>query len=94
MECPSCNHVNISDFPFCEECLTLLPKRPDSDLAFDLDVEHEQTPTKSGQWPPFPWNPETRAQGFWRDKPIQTLLDSWRDVVSTDRHFTSSRERI
>ena len=84
MQCPNCGHHNISDFPFCEECLTLLPKRPGSDLAFELDLANEGPKKNAGNWPPFPWNPQDlEHKVFGRDKQIQTLLDCWGDVVST-----------
>ncbi len=39
MKCPSCGHLNLTDFPFCEECLTSLPVRPGTSGlgGFDLD---------------------------------------------------------
>jgi tetratricopeptide (TPR) repeat protein len=84
MQCPSCGHLNISDFPFCEECLTLLPKRPGSDLAFELDMNEDEPKKDVGKWPPFPWNPrKLEHKVFGRDKQIQTLLDSYGEVVST-----------
>ena len=61
MKCPSCEHQNLTDFPFCEQCLALLPVRPGTSGAggFDLDragagaFDAEDLAT----WPPFPWNP-------------------------------------
>ena len=84
MQCPSCNHLNISDFPFCEECLTLLPKRPGSELAFELDMASEKPRGERGKWPPFPWNPkDLEHKVFGREKTIDSLLKNWGEVVST-----------
>ena len=52
MKCPACAHENVSDFPFCEECLTLLPARPGNELAFELDVETETQKEQVAGWPP------------------------------------------
>lgn len=84
MQCPSCQHVNISDFPFCENCLALLPTRPGNELAFDLDMAAEQPRRNRGSWPPFPWNPSSlEHKVFGREKTIESLLVDWGNVVST-----------
>ncbi|MEE2757355.1 MAG: tetratricopeptide repeat protein [Myxococcota bacterium] len=84
MKCPSCQHENVSDFPFCEECLTLLPARPGNELAFELDIATTQEPEVVAGWPPFPWNPSrlpNRLVG--REKVLHELLNGWTTTVST-----------
>ncbi len=84
MKCPACGHENVSDFPFCEECLTLLPARPGNELAFELDVDADSTQEATKGWPPFPWNPSdlpNRLIG--RDKALDTLLSQWAQTVET-----------
>ena len=84
MQCPNCGHDNVSEFPFCEECLVLLPKRPDSELSFDLEAAAVRPKIGGDNWPPFPWNPETlEHRVFGRDKTIDTLLARWDHVVTT-----------
>ncbi|MEE2786395.1 MAG: tetratricopeptide repeat protein [Myxococcota bacterium] len=84
MKCPACSHVNVSDFPFCEECLTLLPARPGNELAFELDVETETQKDKVVGWPPFPWNPPDLAHRlFGRDKSLTALIKAWENVTKT-----------
>ena len=83
MKCPNCGYNNVSDFPFCESCLELLPTRPGNELAFELD---ENSSSDSGDhargWPPFPWNPTTLEDRLiGREKAIESLLAGWNEVV-------------
>jgi len=83
VKCPNCSYNNVSDFPFCESCLELLPTRPGNELAFELDeVNATKSEDHTRGWPPFPWNPpnlEDRLIG--REKAIESLLDGWNEVV-------------
>ena len=84
MKCPACSHENVSDFPFCEECLTLLPARPGNELAFELDLENTDEPEHAAGWPPFPWNPPSLKKTLvGRDKALGDLLKVWDNVVAT-----------
>ena len=81
-KCPNCGYNNVSDFPFCESCLELLPTRPGNELAFELDVSASQNEDHAHGWPPFPWNPpdlEDRLIG--RDKATGKLVEGWNEVV-------------
>ena len=88
MKCPSCQHQNLTDFPFCEQCLTLLPIRPGTagvggfDLdrigpdAFDADY--------LATWPPFPWNPKKLPNPIiGRERALKDLSSGFDTVVDT-----------
>ena len=84
MKCPACEHENISDFPFCENCLELLPARPGNELAFELDIASFEEPEENIGWPPFPWNPrglKNRLVG--RDAALNELLAAWDTTVAS-----------
>ena len=84
MKCPACGHENVSDFPFCEECLTLLPARPGNTLAFELDVGASEERKQTKGWPPFPWNPaRMRNRLIGRDKSLDELLSAWDKTVKS-----------
>ena len=84
MQCPSCQHENVSDFPFCEECLTLLPARPGNKLAFELDIAAVEEPEIAAGWPPFQWNPSKLTNRLiGRDKVLDELVTAWSATTST-----------
>ena len=84
MKCPSCQHENISDFPFCEDCLTLLPARPGNELAFELDIASADQPKAVAGWPPFQWNPaQLPNELVGREKILAELLSGWDTTVSS-----------
>ena len=86
MKCPSCGHLNLTDFPFCEECLTSLPMRPGTSGAggFDLDRAGGGTATASGEWPAFPWNPKELANPvIGRDRAIKRLVAGFAETTAT-----------
>ncbi len=82
MKCLECQHENVSDFPFCEVCLELLPSQSDT-LAFDLS-DYEGNTAEAPVEPsyqPFAWNPPgTTDTLIGREKAIEELLEGW-DVV-------------
>ena len=83
MKCTSCAHVNLSDFPFCEQCLELLPTAGSGRAGgFDLlDDGPNPMAIRSGVWPPFPWNPkELQNPLVGREKAVHDLLDAFKDV--------------
>ena len=88
MKCPSCQHQNLTDFPFCEQCLTLLPVRPGTSGAggFDLDRggagDFEADFLSS--WPPFPWNPRKLPNPvIGRERALKQLSGGFDAVVET-----------
>ncbi|MCB9729818.1 MAG: tetratricopeptide repeat protein [Deltaproteobacteria bacterium] len=87
MNCPSCSHRNLSDFPFCEQCLALLPVRPGSVArgAFALDDEGPGPDGPGGpRWPPFPWNPpDLEDPLIGRDRAVRDLMEGFEEVIST-----------
>ena len=84
MKCPSCGHANLTDFPFCEQCLTMLPASGGAgafDLAFDRLADAGRV---TGPWPPFPWNPRDLEDPLiGRDRTVKQLLDGYEEVLST-----------
>lgn len=88
MKCPSCGHENLTDFPFCEQCLTLLP-RPSGEGsgAFDLDESGLGAGQSAGPaWPPFPWNADDLPDPLiGREKALNQLKAGWDAVVKNWR---------
>lgn len=87
MNCPSCSHQNLSDFPFCEQCLAFLPVRSGLSARGALDLDDAEG-TPGGQpgpkWPPFPWNPHDLIDPLiGRDRAVRALMTGFEEVVST-----------
>ncbi len=83
MNCPSCGHENLSDFPFCEHCLELLPP-PEGGLgsAFEFDRGVATARVGRSDWPAFPWNPPDLPDPLiGREKAQKQLAAGWDDVV-------------
>ena len=88
MNCPACSHQNLSDFPFCEQCLALLPVRSGIGPrgAFELDDDVTSEGPTGPRWPPFPWNPRDLANPLiGRDRAVRELMAGFEEVVSTWR---------
>ena len=85
MKCPECNHDNVSDFPFCEGCLNLLPVRSGGGTAFDVDYEPDAVVGRpEAARRPFPWNPESHTERLiGRGGALDELVDAWNTVRST-----------
>jgi len=86
VKCPDCQHENVSDFPFCESCLEILPVRPESGLAFDLidPTEESQEMEAVVVGPAFPWNPAYLPETLvGRTGALEALLEGWDDVRNT-----------
>ncbi len=89
MNCPSCSHQNLSDFPFCEQCLALLPVRSGiggrGALDFD-DVEETAGGQAGPRWPAFPWNPPDLSDPLiGRDREVRALMAGFEEVISARR---------
>lgn len=85
MKCPSCQHQNLTDFPFCEQCLALLPVRAGTG-SFDLDRDGAGSfdADELATWPPFPWNPRDLEDPLiGRDRAIKQLEGAFDTVVET-----------
>ncbi|MEZ4267438.1 MAG: tetratricopeptide repeat protein [Myxococcota bacterium] len=86
MNCPSCSHQNLSDFPFCEQCLALLPVRSGLGTrgAFELEDEQHSGGAPGPAWPPFPWNPRDLENPLiGRDRAVRDLMTGFEEVIST-----------
>jgi tetratricopeptide (TPR) repeat protein len=87
MNCPSCGHTNLSDFPFCEQCLTLLPERPEARPVWSFDLEDPgggDHGERRSDWPPFPWNPSDLPNPLiGRERSLKELKTAWDEVVKT-----------
>ncbi len=85
MKCSSCGHINLTDFPFCEQCLAMLPVHSASG-AFDLGSDFMASPEQAGRarWPPFPWNPrDLEDQLIGRERTVKELLAGFEEVLTT-----------
>ena len=77
MKCTACGHENLSDFPFCEQCLELLPTAG-SGRAGGFGLLEQGTGALAAHtsvWPPFPWNTkELQKPRIGREKAVDDLL--------------------
>ena len=91
LKCPNCDHNNLSHFPFCEQCLTVLPVDTEGTKGppFQQDrmVTGEDEPNTSHvAWPAFPWNPRNLKEPLiGRDYAIAELEAGWSDVLKNWR---------
>ena len=88
MKCPACKHQNLTDFPFCEQCLTLLPVRPGTSGAGGFDLDRASPGAFDADdlasWPPFPWNPRKLEDPvIGRERAIKELAEGFNSVVET-----------
>jgi tetratricopeptide (TPR) repeat protein len=88
MKCPSCKHQNLTDFPFCEQCLALLPIRPGTSGAGGFDLDRAAPGAFDADdlatWPPFPWNPRKLPDPIMgRERAIKQLAEGFDAVVDT-----------
>jgi tetratricopeptide (TPR) repeat protein len=83
MKCPACQHENLSDFPFCEQCLELLPALGAGRAGgFDLLEDGPSATAPMGStWPPFPWNPrDLQNPLIGREKAVAALVAGFEEV--------------
>ena len=88
MKCPSCKHQNLTDFPFCEQCLTLLPVRPGTSGVGGFDLDRAAPGAFDADdlatWPPFPWNPRKLPDPLiGRERALKKLGEGFDAVVDT-----------
>ena len=87
MKCSSCGHENLTDFPFCEQCLAMLPLRPGTEVDGIFDVPGDDAAAaaesgRRGRWPAFPWNPRDLDNPLiGRGKALRELAAGFDEVV-------------
>lgn len=84
MKCPSCGYDNLTDFPFCEQCLEVLPGT-ESGPSDPFERGARLVPARggAGSWPPFPWNPpDLPRRLIGRERAVDELLAAWDETVA------------